>query len=69
MNQAGESRLESLDILNTLTLRCLRHCNMEELIREKAESEVQQEATSGDGDMGLICMCEQTKSLRERNEK
>lgn len=42
---------------------------MEELIREKAESEVQQEATSGDGDMGLICMCEQTKSLRERNEK
>lgn len=24
---------------------------------------------AGDGDMGLICVCEQTRSLRERNEK
>ena len=36
---------------------------------QKAESEVQGEARSGDGNMSLTCMCEQTRSLRERSEK
>lgn len=63
-------RLVAWWMSDMLILRWLRAATQRSsLERLKIESEVQREFRSGDGDMGLISTCEQTRSLRERNEK
>ena len=69
-NQAGESRLESWGIFNMLTLRCRRDRDVEEFIRD-LETRIWSSARGRvwDGDMSLICTCNQTKLLKKREEK